>query len=206
MILMMTRANHDPDPAKPDAVDVPVLLEAATRGEPNAAERLFSLIYDQLHALARKHMLAERPDHTLQATALVHEAYLRLVKLDEIAWQGKAHFFIAAADAMRRILVDHARTSGAVKRGANWKAVSLNLNELASCERMGELLAIDEALELLNAHDATAAQVVRLRFFAGLSIDETARSLGLSPRTVDREWRYAKTWLRARLEQERSSP
>lgn len=206
MIIRMSRPSDEPQPVNADHHDASGLLEAATRGESNAAQRLFSLIYDQLHALARKHMLAERPDHTLQATALVHEAYLRLVKLDEISWQSKAHFYVAAANAMRRILVDHARIAGAVKRGVNWTGVSLHLNELASSQRMGELLAIDEAMEQLNAHDAMAAQVVQLRFFGGLSIDEAARTLGLSPRTVDREWKYARTWLRAHLAEQDPIP
>lgn len=191
--------NEKPQPA----AEMTALLNAAAGGDSIAVEKLFAAIYDQLHALASKHMLAERLDHTLQPTALVHETYLRLVKLNEITWQSRAHFFTAAAEAMRRVLVDHARKCGAVKRGGDWKAVSLNLADLVSKEAMGELLAINEALEQLDAHDQTATQIVRLRFFAGMGIDEIAEALSMSPRSVDREWSYARTWLRARLLEDR---
>jgi RNA polymerase sigma factor (TIGR02999 family) len=175
------------------------LLTAAAKGEPSAAEQLLPLVYEQLRALAQRHMLGERGSHTLQATALVHEAYLRLVENTQIDWKGRGHFYLAAADAMRRVLVDHARARGAVKRGGRWKSVTLELEDLVHERGLGELLAIDEALEQLTASDPRAAQVVRLRFFAGLSVDETALALQISPRNVDREWQYARSWLRKRL-------
>jgi RNA polymerase sigma factor (TIGR02999 family) len=182
------------------ATGVTELLHAAGRGETRAAERLLPLVYAQLRALAQKHMLGERSDHTLQATALVHEAYLRLVQNEQVDWKGRAHFYSAAADAMRRVLVDHARRSGAAKRGGDWKNVTLNLADLAEGRGLSELLCVDEALEQLAASEPRAAEVVRLRFFAGLSVDDTALALGLSPRSVDREWQYARAWLKRRLE------
>ncbi|HEY3243210.1 MAG TPA: sigma-70 family RNA polymerase sigma factor [Phycisphaerae bacterium] len=181
------------------AAEITRLLRAAAQGEPQAAEQLFPVIYGQLRALAQNYMQGERADHTLQATALVHEAYLRLVQNEHIDWTGRAHFYVAAADAMRRVLIDHARQRGAQKRGADWDQVTLNLSDLAAGRGLDELLAVDEALEELAAADSRTAQVVRLRFFVGLSIDDTARALGLSPRSVDREWQYARAWLKKRL-------
>jgi RNA polymerase sigma factor (TIGR02999 family) len=157
------------------------------------------LVYAQLRALAQKHLDGERTDHTLQATALVHEAYLRLVQNDQVDWKGRGHFYVAAADAMRRVLVDHARRSGAAKRGGDWKKVTLNLGDLAAGRGLSELLAVDEALEQLSAVEPLSAEVVRLRFFAGLGVDETALALGISSRSVDREWQYARAWLKKRL-------
>ncbi len=196
----MSDSPHDPPETPPSAIGVTELLHAAGRGETRAAEQLWPLVYAQLRALAQKHMLGERPDHTLQATALVHEAYLRLVQNEQVDWKGRAHFYGAAADAMRRVLVDHARARGAAKRGGDWKNVTLNLADLAEGRGLGELLCVDEALEQLAASEPRAAEVVRLRFFAGLSVDDTARALGLSPRSVDREWQYARAWLKRRLE------
>lgn len=190
--------THPPEPSCA-AEGVSRLLEASAGGDPRAAQRLFEVLYDQLHALAQNHMRAERGDHTLQPTALVHEAYLRLVQIENIQWQGKAHFYVAAADAMRRVLVDHARKSGAAKRGGGWNDVTLNLNDLASGRAMGELLAINDAIEQLAARDPQAARVVHLRFFAGLNVDETAKVLGISPRSVDRDWQYARVWLKKEL-------
>ena len=196
---------RDPAPRDVSASDAAVahtvttLLNAAAEGDPSAADQLLPLVYSQLRALAQRHMLGERCDHTLQATALVHEAYLRLVENAGIDWKRRGHFYLAAADAMRRVLVDHARARGAAKRGGSWKNVTLDLDDLIEERGMGELLAIDEALEQLAASDPRAAQVVRLRFFAGLSVDDTAVALQLSPRSVDREWQYARAWLRQRL-------
>jgi RNA polymerase sigma factor (TIGR02999 family) len=181
---------------------VTALLRAAARGETLAAEELLPLIYAQLRALAQKYMHGERSDHTLNATALVHEAYLRLVQNEHIDWQGRAHFYFAAAGAMRRVLVDHARSRGAVKRRANLNAMTLNLADLAAGRGLDELLVVDEALDELAGIDARAAAVVRIRFFAGLSVHDTARMLKLSPRTVDRDWEYARAWLKKRLSEE----
>ena len=194
----MSAASHD-SPESPPPAAVTELVRAAARGQPGAAEQLLPLVYGQLRALAQRYMGGERTDHTLQATALVHEAYLRLVQNEHIDWNGRAHFYVAAADAMRRVLVDHARRCGAAKRGAQWNHVTLNLADLAAGRGLSELLAVDEALDALAASEPRTAEVVRLRFFAGLSVDDTARALDVSPRSVDREWQYARAWLRQRL-------
>jgi RNA polymerase sigma factor (TIGR02999 family) len=181
---------------------VTALLHAAARGEENAPEQLLPLVYAQLRALAQKHMRGERSDHTLQATALVHEAYVRLVQNENIDWKGRGHFYVSAANAMRRVLIDHARSSGAVKRGGDWNNVSLNLADLAAGRGLNELLGVDEALDELASIEPRAAEIVRLRFFAGLSVDDTAKALDIAPRSVDREWQYARAWLRKRLDEQ----
>lgn len=181
---------------------VTLLIQAAAKGEPRAAEQLLLLIYAELRALAQNQMARERSDHTLQATALVHEAYMKLVKNENINWTGRGHFYVAAAGAMRRILVDHARTRGAIKRGGDWNNVSLNLADLAEGRGLDELLGIDEELTRLAAEDPKAAQVVHLRFFVGLSVNDTAKALNIAPRSVDRQWQYAKAWLKTRLTQQ----
>jgi RNA polymerase sigma factor (TIGR02999 family) len=167
--------------------------------EPRSVAQLVPLVYAQLRALAQKHLANERVDHTLQTTALVHEAYLRLVQNGQVDWNSRGHFYMAAAEAMRRVLLDHARHSGAVKRGGEWKKVSLQLADLTAGQGLGELLAVDDALEQLEAIEPRSAAVVRLRFFGGLSVDETALAMGISSRSVDREWQYARAWLRKRL-------
>ena len=175
------------------------VLRAACGGDAGAVEQVLPLIYSELRALAQKYLLAERCDHTLQATALVHEAYLKLVKNDQIDWNGRGHFYTAAADAMRKILIDHARSHATAKRGGDWTNVSLKLVDLASGEGLSDLLAVDEALSSLGQIDPLAAKVVNLRFFAGLGVDEAAKVLNISPRSVDRQWQYAKAWLKTRL-------
>jgi RNA polymerase sigma factor (TIGR02999 family) len=139
--------------------------------------------------------MQERPGHTLQATALVHEAFLKLVGPRKIPWAGKAHFYAAAAEAMRRILVDHARSRNRDKRGGKVGRVPFNVLDLADAENSQEILALDEALCRLEQQEPAVGDVVRLRFFAGLSVDQTADSLGVSPRTVDRRWKFARAWL-----------
>ena len=139
-------------------------------------------------------MSEERRDHTLQATALVHEVYLRLVGTNEVPWQGRAHFFAAAAEAMRKILIDHARRKGAAKRGGGVLTVS-SVVDLASDENISDSLIVDDLISRLEIEDARAAQVVRLRFFAGLSLEDTANVLGVSQPTVSRKWTYARAWL-----------
>lgn len=191
-------APDSQSPASPNA-DVTALLDAAARGEQQAAEQLLPLVYSQLRSLAQKHMLGERSDHTLQATALVHEAYMRLVQNKAIDWKGRAHFYVSAANAMRRILIDYARAKGATKRGGDWGNVSLNLADLAAGRGLNELLGVDEALEDLAKVYPRAAEVVRLRFFAGLNVEDTAKALDLSPRSVVREWQFARAWLGRRL-------
>lgn len=162
---------------------------------PQAAEELLPLVYEQLRAMAAQRMRHERKDHTLEATALVHEAYMRLVGGNEPAWQSRAHFFRVAAEAMRRLLIDHARKRAADKRGGGSKRVPLCVVDLATEMDPSSVLALDEAMHTLEQEDARAAEVVRLRFFAGMSIEETARILGVSDRSVLREWSFARTRL-----------
>jgi RNA polymerase sigma factor (TIGR02999 family) len=174
--------------------DATLLLNAASAGDTGAIDRLLPLLYDQLRKAAQRELADERADHTLSATALVHEAYLKLVGPRQVAWQGRGHFYLAAAQAMRQILIDHARKHGAAKRGGNLKAIG-NMLDLASEEKIADALALDELLSRLETEDPQAAGVVRLRFFAGLSIDETAQALNVSPRTIKRNWEFARAWL-----------
>ena len=175
--------------------EVTRILHAVSAGRPNAADELLPLVYQQLRAIAQQRMGEERPGHTLQATALVHEAYLKLVGDDDIGWDSRAHFYVAAAEAMRRILVDEARKKGRIKRGGDRERVPLSVVDLAVEQNFSEILALDEALRRMESEDARMGRVVMLRFFAGLSIDDTADAMGLSPRSVDREWRRARAWL-----------
>jgi RNA polymerase sigma factor (TIGR02999 family) len=163
----------------------------------SALERLVPAVYDELRALARTQLRGERPDHSLQATALVHEAYLRLLGngATQPAWNDRHHFFVAAAEAMRRILIEHARARGRGKRGGGRVRVELSSVDLAVEQDLDEVLALDEAFRRLEEQDPKAADVVRLRFFAGLSVEETADAMGLSARTVKREWAFARAWL-----------
>jgi RNA polymerase sigma factor (TIGR02999 family) len=179
--------------------DVTLLMKQASGGESQAAEKLLPLVYDQLKRLARQRMANERADHTLQPTALVHEAYMRLVGSTEVPWDSRAQFFFAAAQAMRRILIDHARAHGNLKRGGNRKRLPANVLDLAVPEQSWQILALDEALTRLETDSPGVGEVVRLRFFAGLSIEETAVALGVSPRTIKRDWTYARAWLSREL-------
>ena len=178
-------------------IDVTRLLEAATRGDPKAAAELLPLVYDELRKLAAARLAAEKPGQTLQATALVHEAYLRLV--GEQQFRGRGHFFAAAAEAMRRIHVEAARRKAALKRGGGLDRGELAGSEIAAPEPDTDLLALDEALTQLAATDSLAADLVKLRYFAGLTSEEAAAALGISPRTADRTWAYARSWLRKRI-------
>ncbi len=153
---------------------------------PDAAEALLPLVYAQLRAIAQKRMAGERPGHTLEATALVHEAYMRLLGNQEINWQSRSHFYGAAAEAMRRILIDHARKKGSQKRGGGRQPIAMNVVDLASEQDPADILALDEAITTLAGEDPRAAEVVRLRFYAGLSVEETAAAMGVSERTVMR--------------------
>jgi len=170
------------------------------------AQELLALVYDQLRRTAQERMAGERVGHTLSATALVHEAYLKLAGPRELPWQGRAHFYAAAAEAMRRILIDHARARCAARRGggdARQAALQLaDLPDLSSEEESSGFLILDEAISRLEGADAQAAAVVRLRYFAGLSIEETARTLGVSPATVKRTWAFARAWLKEAIERE----
>ncbi len=170
-------------------------LAALGEGRADAADRLYALVYDQLRHLAAAKMERERSDHTLQPTALVHEACLRLLGGQADQWENRAHFFGAAAEAMRRILVDHARTRQARKRGGDRARLPLDAALEVSDETAGELLAVDEALSRLATVDPDKARIVALRFFAGLTVEEVAQALSVSTRTVKRSWSYAKAWL-----------
>jgi RNA polymerase sigma factor (TIGR02999 family) len=175
--------------------DVTRILSAIEQGDPRAAGGLLPLVYDELRKLAARRLAQEKPGQTLQATALVHEAYLRLVGGEDPGWDGRGHFFAAAAEAMRRILVENARRKRAEKHGGGLERRDLDEVEIAAGVRSEDLLALDEALTRLAAHDPTKADLVKLRCFAGLSVEEAARSLGISRATADLYWHYAKVWL-----------
>ena len=175
-------------------------LTAHLQGDAHAAEQLLPLVYDQLRALASRHMQKERLDHTLQPTALVHEAYLRLVDGESIDWQGRAHFFALAATTLRRVLVDHARGKGTQKRGAGAERLDLEKAETISLQEDPlDLLALHEAVEKLAVSHPRQAQVVDLRFFGGLTVAEAAHALGVSKDTIKEDWRSARTWLKREL-------
>lgn len=175
------------------------ILTAIDSGEEKAAGELLPLVYDELRKLARHRMLGESADHTLQPTALVHEAYVRLIGKDDPGWQNRAHFFAAAAEAMRRILIDHARRRQADKRGGGLELQSLEVLQLVAPGPAEDLITLDEALLRLKQIEPQAAQVVQLRYFARLSLPEIAQMLGVSPRTTDRQWAYARAWLHREL-------
>jgi RNA polymerase sigma factor (TIGR02999 family) len=176
--------------------DVTRLLDAAAAGDPAAAAELLPLVYDELRRLAAARLAAERPGHTLQPTALVHEAYLRLVGGEQPQdWNGRGHFFAAAAEAMRRILVDQARRKLADKHGGGRPRVGLTDDLAAPGDRPDDLVALDEALERLGRHDPDAARLVTLRYFGGLSHQDAAAALGLSRGAADRLWALARAWL-----------
>ncbi len=186
------------------SADATLLLNAVAGGDRAAAERLLPLVYEQLRGAAQRQLAGERAGHTLSATALVHEAYLALVGPREIPWAGRGHFYAAAAQAMRRVLVDHARARAAASRGgpeARRAAIDLScLPDLASDEQSAGFLILDEAIARLEGVDSAAAEVVRLRFYAGLSIDQAAAALGVSAPTVKRTWAFARGWLREAIE------
>jgi RNA polymerase sigma factor (TIGR02999 family) len=180
----------------PEPRDSPTaLLLAWTGGDPDAFDALLPVIYDELRRLAGRYMRGERVGHTLQATALVNEAYLRLIEVKQVRWQNRAHFFAMAARAMRRILVDAARAHGYQKRGGGAPVLSLDEALVVSPEPGEDLVALDEALTALAAIDPRKSQVVEMRFFGGLSLDETAEALHVSRDTVKRDWKMAKLWL-----------
>lgn len=181
--------------------DVTHILHAIDQGDPHAAKQLLPLVYDELRQLAAQRLAQEKPGQTLDATALVHEVYLRLVDVDkEQQWNSRGHFFAAAAEAMRRILVDQARRKRSHKGGGERVRQDLDFLEIALPEIPEDLIALDEALHQLAATDKTAADLVHLRFFAGLPIPEAAHLLGISPRTADRLWSYARAWLHQEMQ------
>ena len=184
----------------PRVNDVTGLLLSWRQGDAAALDRLVPLVYDELRRVARGHLRREAPGHTLQATALVHEVFLRLVDVDRMTPMSRTHFFAISARLMRQILVDHARRKRADKRGGGATVISLDEVAPAAAQTSGvDVLALDEALDALSSFDARQCRVVELRFFAGLNIPETADALGVSTATVEREWAMAKAWLHQRL-------
>jgi RNA polymerase sigma factor (TIGR02999 family) len=180
--------------------DVTHILSAIEQGDPHAAGELLPLVYDELRKLAGQKLAQEKPGQTLQATALVHEAYLRLVEGDKAPhWNSRGHFFAAAAEAMRRILVDQARRKLALRRAGNLQRHPIEDQEIEAPEPSVDVLAVHEALERFQGVDATAAQLVKLRYFAGLTIPQAAQALGISTSTADRSWAYARAWLHTAL-------
>ena len=188
-------ANQELSTSAGCAGTVSRLFTGAREGDCHAAAQLFPLVYAELRNLARQRMADERAGHTLQATALVHEVYLKLLSGESAPWASRKQFFFAAAEAMRQILIDHARARAGLKRGGGRKRVPLSVLDLATDEQPPQILALDEAVSRLEKVSPDVAAVVRLRFYAGLTVEETAEALGISPRTLKREWTYA----RARL-------
>lgn len=180
--------------------NVTELLIEVSKGDREAVDLLLPVIYDELRKLAANYLRRERPDHTLQPTALVHEAYIRLVDQTRANWQNRAHFFGVAAQIMRRLLVDHARKHNAEKRGQDFQKLSLDENIDRVVDRSAELIALDDALKGLAELDEQKARMVELRYFGGLSIEETADVLGVSPVTIKRHWRFAKAWLYGQMQ------
>jgi RNA polymerase sigma factor (TIGR02999 family) len=180
--------------------DVTRILNAIEHGDPHAPDELLPLVYEQLRHLAAQKMARETPGQTLQPTALVHEAWLRLIGNQDVQWAGRAHFFAAAAEAMRRILINNARRQHAVRHGGGQERVDLEDLDIAANARDDEMLAVDEAPEKLAARDKTKAELVKLLYFVGLTIPEAASILGLSEPTAKRYWSYARAWLFAAIE------
>jgi RNA polymerase sigma factor (TIGR02999 family) len=179
--------------------DVTQILDAMGQGDARAADELLPVVYDELRRLAAHRLSREKPGQTLQATALVHEAYLRLVGDEDPGWKGRGHFFGAAAEAMRRILIERARAKGRVKRGGDRQRVDVDPDQLADGAEAVDLIDLDEALTALAEEDPVDAELVKLRYFAGLSAEEAADALGMAPRTARRRWNYARAWLLRRL-------
>jgi RNA polymerase sigma factor (TIGR02999 family) len=176
--------------------DVTQILSAIEQGDPHAAEQLLPLVYNELRKLAAQRLAQEKPGQTLEATALVHEAYLRLVDVEKAQhWDSRGHFFAAAAEAMRRILVDSARRKKRQRHGGDWQRVELDADRLPAHVPVDDLLALDEALTVLAQEDAQTAQLVKLHCFAGLSIEQAAQALAISERTAYRDWAFAQAWL-----------
>jgi len=183
--------------------DVTQILARVEQGDGQAAEELLPLVYEELRKLAAARMAQEAPGNTLQATALVHEAWLRLVRTPRQSWQSRAHFFRTAAECMRRILIDNARRKQQIRHGGGQQRVALDGVEIPDESDPGQLLEMNEALDRLAAQDSTKAEIVKLRFFAGLENREIAELLGVSERTVERAWRFAKAWLASEIKSSR---
>jgi RNA polymerase sigma factor (TIGR02999 family) len=188
---------------QPKAGDVTLLLDQLSEGRPQALDSLMTVVYGELRRQAARYLRKERVNHTLQPTALVNEAFMRLVDQRNVRWQNRAHFFGIASQAMRRILVDHARGCARVKRGGPKAQVTLDEGMLAAEQKSIDLIALDEALERLTVLDERQARVVELRFFGGLSVEEAGEVMGVSPATIKREWSMAKAWLYSELKTDR---
>ena len=189
---------------RPASADVTVLLDRVAAGDRQSTDRLLEAVYGQLRKIAQQRMKNEKPGHTLQATALVHEAYLRLVhNNEELSWSSRAQFYAAAAQAMQRILVEHARKKKRLKRGGDRQPMASNVVDLARDENIEDVVALHEAIDRLEGEDSRAALVTRLRFYAGLTVEETAKAMKVSERTVMSEWVYARAWLRDALRLDR---
>jgi RNA polymerase sigma factor (TIGR02999 family) len=183
--------------------EVTRILSAIEEGDSHASEQLLPLVYDELRKLAAQKLAQERPGQTLQATGLVHEAYVRLVDVAKAQhWDSRRHFFAAAAEAMRRILLDRARDKHRLKRGGGWRRLALDGLDFAALEPSEDLLALDEALAKLAQEDPACAELVKLRYFAGLTLEEAAATLGVARRTADRWWAFARSWLYDALSQD----
>ena len=180
--------------------EITLLLRSLRQGDEGAADKLWRLVYEELRRIARAHMRKEAPGRTLQTTALVHEAWLRMADQTRVDWQDRTHFYRVVAQMMRRVLVDHARARLADKRGAGATQVNLEWVEVEPTpQKLEEILAVNEVLSRLSEFDQQQARIAEMRYFAGMTVDETATAMGLSPRTVDREWALASAWLRAEL-------
>jgi RNA polymerase sigma factor (TIGR02999 family) len=188
---------------EPSAHEITRLLQAWTEGEQSALDRLIPLVYQELHRLAHRYMVGERSGHTLQTTALLNEAYLRLVDSPKPSWQSRTHFFAVSAQVMRRILVDWARSRQALKRGGQEQPIELEEALVVADAPGKDLVGLDDALKALAALDPRKSEVVELRFFGGLSVEETAEVLKVSPETVMRDWKFSKSWLRRELSKEK---
>ncbi len=185
-------------------IEVTQLLQAWGEGDRDALDQLMPVVYDELHRLAQRYLRGERRDHSLQTTALVNEAFLKLVNVQNVQWQDRAHFFAISSRLIRQILVDRARRRGYQKRGGEKRRVELEESAVVDPGRDGDLMALDEALEALAEFDERKSKVVELRYFGGLSQEEAAAVLEVSPDTIRRDWRLAKAWLRKRLGEEES--
>lgn len=183
----------------PSSNNVTQMLHDWSKGDQKILDRLIPIVYEELRRQATRYLRRERPGHTLQTTALIHEAYIRLIDQKSVRWQNRAHFFAISAQLMRRILVDHARSRQAAKRGGSDIKLPLEEAMIVSQGREVNLVALDEALERLAVIDPQQSRVVELRFFSGLSVEETAEVLGVSPRTITRDWNVAKAWLRREI-------
>ena len=185
--------------------EVTRILSIVEQGDPSAADQLLPLVYDELRKLAAQKLAQEKPGQTLEATALVHEAYIRLVDVNKVQdWNSRGHFFAAAAEAMRRILVENARRKGRLKRGGDLRRQDIQVHEPVIEGPATDVLAIDEALNQLAREQPAKAELVKLRYFAGLTLPEAASALGISPATADRHWKFARAWLARRLRQDPS--